>query len=191
MAIISTACRVDQEPQNWYLGDACEPEPRWHVLWTKSNCEQQVYDQLSAKGFDVFLPSVDKWSSQKGRRRLLSAPLFSSYFFVHHAMDKASYIEISKARGLARILGARWDKLATVPDVEIEAIQRVVRNSLPRMPHPYIKEGQRVRITRGPLANVEGILVQSEPSKGLLVLSVELLRQSLAVQIDCTLVAAA
>ena len=181
---------MEQEPQDWDLDDAREPEPRWHVLWTKSNCEQQVYDQLSAKGFDVFLPSVDKWSSQKGRRRLLSVPLFPSYFFVRQAMDKASYIEISKARGLARILGARWDRLATVPDVEIDAIQRVVRNSLPRMPHPYIKEGQRVRITRGPLANVEGILVESEPSKGLLVLSVELLRQSLAVQIDCTLVAA-
>ena len=55
--------------------------------------------------------------------------------------------------------------------------------SLPTVPHPYLKEGQRVHITHGPLAGMEGILVQSKPAKGLLVLSVELLQRSIAVQI--------
>ena len=52
--------------------------------------------------------------------------------------------------------------------------------------HPYLREGQRVRITHGPLANVEGILVRSRPNRGLLVLSVDLLHQSVAVEVDCT-----
>jgi transcription antitermination factor NusG len=81
--------------------------------------------------------------------------------------------------------------LAAVPDQEIEAIQRVARAQVPVLAHPYLREGQRVRVTGGPLAGAEGILVQSKPTKGLLVLSVGLLQRSVAVQVDCTLVAAA
>jgi transcription antitermination factor NusG len=162
----------------------------WHVLWTKSNCEQAVYEQLASGGFEVLLPTVDRWSRRKHTRCLYKAPLFPGYLFVRHAMDKAGYIEISKARGLVRILGERWDKLATVPEDEIEAIRRVNLSDLPRMPHPYLKIGQTVRIISGPLANVQGVFVREESKRGLLVLSIELLRRSLAVEVDCTLVAA-
>lgn len=163
----------------------------WHVLWTRSNCEQQVHDQLHAKGFEIFLPKIDKWSKRGKTRRLISVPLFPGYLFVRHAMDKMSYIEISKARGLVGILGERWDKLATVDDDEVEAIRKVHGSDLPRMPYPYLKEGQLVRIVRGPLANVEGVLVESDAEKGLLVLSINLLKQSVAVEVDCTWVEAA
>ena len=54
--------------------------------------------------------------------------------------------------------------------------------------HPYLQEGQRVRIADGPLKDVEGLLVQNKEKKGLLVLSIELLRRSVAVQIDCSYV---
>lgn len=162
--------------------------PQWHVLWTKSNCEQAVYQQLSASGFQVLLPTVDRWSRRKHTRCLYRAPLFPGYLFVRHAIDKMSYIEICKARGLVRILGERWDKLAVVPDDEIEAIHKVNESDMPRMPHPYLKIGQTVRIVSGPLANVQGVFVREESKRGLLVLSVEMLRRSLAVEIDCTLV---
>ncbi len=106
-------------------------------------------------------------------------------------MDKLGYIEVQKARGLVRILGERWDRLATVPHHEVQAIQQVTRAEAPVLTHPYLRGGQRVRITGGPLAGIEGILVQCLPTKGLLVLSVGLLQRSVAVEVDCTLVAAA
>src|SRR5947209_3290944 len=165
--------------------------PRWRVLWTRSNCEQLVHDQLAAKGFDPFLPTVEAWSRRGGVRRLARIPMFGGYLFLRHAMDKASYLEVYKARGLVRILGERWDRLDVVPDSEIEAIQKVVHSGLSILPYPYLREGQRVRITRGPLADVEGILLRVNPKKGLLVVSVELLRRSVAVHLDCTLLEAA
>lgn len=167
-----------------------EADPHWHVLWTRSNCEQLVYEQLCSLGYETLLPTIDKWSRRRHVRSLYRAPLFPGYLFVRHAIDKSSYIDICKARGLVRILGERWDKLATVADEEIEAVRRVNQTSVPRMPYPYLKIGQTVRIISGPLANVEGIFVKSEPKTGLLVLSIELLRRSLAVEVDCTLVAA-
>ena len=78
-----------------------------------------------------------------------------------------------------------------VPDSEIGAIHSALRARLPVLPHAYLREGQRVSIARGPLAGVEGIFVRGNPNKGLLVLSVHMLRRSVAVEMDCTLVAAA
>src|SRR5947207_1641130 len=154
--------------------------PPWRVLWTSSNCEQLVHDQLAARGFDMFLPTVEAWCRRGGVRRLSRVPLFRGYLFLRHMMDKASYLEAYKARGLVRLLGERWDRLEAVPDLEIEGIRRVVHADLPILPYPYLREGQRVRITNGPLADVEGILVRANPKKGLLVVSVDLLRRSIA-----------
>ncbi len=172
-------------------GEASLGSRRWYALWTRSHCEQLVHDQLAAKGFELFLPEVDVWSTRGGMRRLISAPMFPGYLFVRHSMDKASYIEVVKARGLVRVLGEQWDRLHVVPDAEIEALQRVLGARVPVLPYAFLQQGQRVRITRGPLADVEGILVQSKPNKGLLVLSVTLLQRSVAVAIDCTHVVAA
>jgi transcriptional antiterminator NusG len=159
----------------------------WRVAWTRSNCEQLVYDQLVPKGFDLFLPTAEAWS-RRGRFRVRGrVPLFRGYLFLRHAADKASYLEVCKARGLVCLLGQRWDQLEIVPDSEIDAIQKLVRSELPVFPYPFLREGQRVRITDGPLAEVEGILVRGNPKKGLVVVSVELLRRSVAVQLDCTL----
>lgn len=160
--------------------------PRWHALWTRSHCERLVSDQLAAKGFDAFLPTVDVWSRRTGIRHRIQVPMFPGYLFVRHAMDKGSYIEMRKARGLVCVLGEGWDALAVVPDREVEAIQRVARSRVPVLAHPHLREGQRVRVTGGPLADVEGILVRHEPERGMLVLSVELLKRSVAVEVDCT-----
>jgi transcription antitermination factor NusG len=115
--------------------------------------------------------------------------MFPGYLFVRDAMDKHSCIEILKSRGVTRILGERWDRPAVVSDTEIGAIQRLADIDFPVLPHPYLCEGQRVRITHGPLADVEGILVRMKSNKGHLVLSVNLLQRSIAVEVDCTMVA--
>jgi len=159
----------------------------WHVLWTKSHCEQLVYDQLAGKDFELFLPKVETWSRLAGTRYLSGAPLFPGYLFLRrHALDKTSYIEARKARGLVAILGERWDRLAVVPDDEIEAIRRLIAARIPALTFPYLQEGRRVRITRGPLAGLEGILTNVKIQKGLFVISVDLLRRSVAVEVDCT-----
>jgi transcription termination/antitermination protein NusG len=160
----------------------------WVALWTHSHCETLVCDQLVAKGFHAFLPTISTWSRQGGARRLIRVPLFPGYLFVHHALDKRSYVEILKTRGLARVLGERWDRPAVVDESEIDAIRRALGSQLPVLMHPYLRDGQRVRITDGPLTDVEGILVESKPNKGLLVLSVKLLQRSVAIEIDCTAV---
>jgi transcription antitermination factor NusG len=146
---------------------------------------------LFAKGLNVFLPKLSIWSRRGGVRHLIQVPMFSGYVFLNETVDKHTYIEVIKARGVVRLLGERWDSLSPISDGEIEGLQKVLDARLPVTPHSFLREGQRVRITGGPLKGVEGLLVENKSQKGILVLSVDLLQQSVAVQIDCTWVAAA
>ena len=167
-------------------GGAAATQSAWYALWTRSHCEQLVFDQLAARGFRPSLPKVDIWSRHGRLRHLTRTPMFPGYLFLRLAMDKRSYVEVRTVRGLVRVLGERWDRLPTVPDSEIDAIHRIADARVPVLAHPYLQEGQRVRIRRGPLADVEGILLRTKPTKGLLVVSVDLLRRSVAVEVDCT-----
>ena len=160
----------------------------WHVLWTRSHCEQLVHDQLAGKRFDLFLPKFEAWTMRSGARSLAGTPLFPGYLFLRHALDKESYLEVRKARGLVSILGDGWDRPAILPDSEIDSIRRMAGAKVPVAAHPYLKEGRRVRVTRGSLAGLEGILLQLKLQHGLLVLSLNLLQRSVAVEVDCTAV---
>ena len=168
---------------------ALEQDAGWYALWTHSNCEHLVQRQLASKGYETFLPQLKAWK-RRGRERFLSCkPMFPGYLFLRHSMDKAAYIDILGSRGLVRVLGERWDRLDQIPEWEIDAIRQVIDSGMPALPYPFLREGQRVRIARGPMAGMEGFLVELEPRKGILVLSIDLLQRSVAVEIDCTMLA--
>jgi transcriptional antiterminator NusG len=173
-------------PQTSSVGSPARAQ--WFALWVRSHFEQLVHDQLAAKGLRVFLPTIKTWSRRGGKRHVVPLPMFPGYLFLHHAVDKHGYVQVLQTRGVVRILGERWDRLAPIDDAEIEAVQRLVTTDVHVMPHPYLREGHRVRLTDGPLSGVEGVLQEVKAGKGLLVVSVELLRRSVAVEVDCTCV---
>jgi transcription antitermination factor NusG len=161
----------------------------WFAIWTNSHCEQIVHDQLVERGFHAFLPTIDTWSRRRGVRRLVRVPMFSSYLFVRHAMDKQAHVEMRKVRGLVRVLGERWDRLAAIPDEEMQSVAQIATSRQPVLPFPYLTDGQRVRITAGPLNGVEGFFVDANAQRGTVVVSVHLLQRSVSVVVDATDVA--
>lgn len=177
-----------QEDRSTALTDEAETPLGWHVLWTRSNSERLVSDQLVAKGYEIFLPMIHQLAlgSVRGRREpVRRVPMFKGYLFLRHRIDRTAFLDVSNTRGLVHILGARWDRLAQVPDEELASIKRAEESHEPLLPYPYLKAGSRVRITRGMLNNAEGILVRTDLAKGLLVISVSLLRRSVAVKVNC------
>lgn len=167
------------------------PMSAWHVIWTRSNCESLVTEQLQNKGYEVFLPMVTDWMKNEHGRYAIRAPMFRSYVFVYQAIGRHEYLDICKTRGVVTILGQRWDRLASVEEEQIESIRLAVHSSLPCRPYPYLKAGDPVRILRGPLVNAEGVFLKSDEGSGLFVISIDLLQRSIAVQVDCMDVAPA
>jgi hypothetical protein len=70
-----------------------------------------------------------------------------------------------------------------VDDGEIAAIQTVVSSGLQAEPWPYLELGQRIRIEQDALQGLEGILVNFKGNHRIVV-SVSLLRRSVALEID-------
>jgi len=156
------------------------PRESWVALTTRARCERLVGEQLRSRGLSVFVPEVFAWSWRGGVRRASSLPLFPGHLFIRHGRERVGLPALG-ARGV----------LGIVPDREIEAIRRVLDAFLTPLPHPYVEDGRRVSIRRGPLQDVEGFLSETGAGRALLVLSVHLFRRSVAVEIDPALTASA
>lgn len=152
----------------------------WWALYTRHQHERSVARVLSIKGFEIFLPTYNSLRRWKDRSKLLSLPLFPCYVLVRGGLDRK--LDVLNTPGVYMIL-YHGETVATIPDEEIDAIRRSLDANVRIEPHPFLKCGDRVRVMRGSLEGVEGILTRK---KGLcrLILSVEMLAQSVAVEID-------
>lgn len=153
---------------------------RWWALYTRHQHEKVVAGTLVTKGFEVFLPLYDSMRRWKDRKKLISLPLFPCYVFLKGSLDRK--LQIVTTPGVHMIL-THGERIASIPEAEIEAIRRVVEGRYRVEPHPFLKCGERVRVMRGALEGVEGILLRKK-NWHRLVLSVNMLAQSVAVEID-------
>jgi transcription antitermination factor NusG len=156
--------------------------PAWWAVYTQHQHEKTVAEVLAGKGFDVFLPLHETLRRWKDRQKLLSLPLFPGYVFVRGVLSRR--LQVVTTPGIHMIL-SRGEKIEVVPELEIDAIRRAVQSSYRVEPHPFLKIGERVRVTRGSLEGVEGILVRKK-NLYRLVLSVEMLAQSVGVEVAAT-----
>jgi transcription antitermination factor NusG len=152
----------------------------WWALYTRHQHEKVVAEMLSAKDFEVFLPLYESVRRWKDRRKVLSLPLFPGYVFVRGGLDRR--LQVVTTPGVHMIL-YRGDQVAVVPNGEIEAIQRAVAGQYRVEPHPFLKCGMQVRVSRGAMEGVQGILVRKK-NLCRLVLSVPMLSQSVAVEVN-------
>lgn len=175
--------------ERWNLAPECIPAlgnddlaERWYAVHTRSRFEKKVKDELSAKGIEAYLPLVEEPHQWKDRQRMVQTPIFSGYVFVHMQNRPASRLQILTTAGTVRILG-QGGGIEAIPDAQIESIRSVLASGTPFVHHPFLRCGAWVRVKSGAFAGVEGILTMVR-NKTRLVLSVEMLCQSIAVEID-------
>jgi len=159
-------------------------EVRWHALYTRHQHERLVAHALTSKGFDIFLPQYRAIHRWKDRWKELELPLFPNYVFILGGLDRM--LNILTTPGVHSLV-AWGGRPADIPQYEIDAVRRLVESPLRIQQYPFIKCGDRVRIKSGPLEGIEGILVRSK-SAYRLVLSVEMLARSAAVEVDVSMV---
>ena len=154
----------------------------WWALYTRHQHEKTVAMMLSAKGFEVFLPLYESTRRWKDRSKMITMPLFPCYVFIRGGLDRR--LQVVTTPGVHMIL-LRGEQVAVIPEAEIRAIRRAVEGPYRIEPHPFLKCGERVRVTRGSLEGVEGILVRKK-NLYRLVLSVDMMAKSVAMEIDAT-----
>ncbi len=152
----------------------------WHALFVRSRHEKSVHAQLDAKSEEAFLPLYCRKHKWADRWKSVELPLFPGYVFCRFDSNRRS--SVLATPGVIDVVRV-GSRPATIDPSEIEAIQRVVKSPLLTDPHDDLVKGQKVMMSDGPLKGLTGTLV--EDRRGLrLVISVELLRRSILIEID-------
>lgn len=155
----------------------------WYAVHVRSRHEFKVLDRLTKAGIDTFLPVVERLNRWKDRKKLVKFPIFPGYLFVHIRKIHEEILTVLKTPGVVRFIGIIPGEPEPVPEKQIISLKKLVESKETLDPYPYLKEGQKVRIKKGPLAGVEGILVEKAGQHSL-VLSVDILRQGVSIKID-------
>jgi transcription antitermination factor NusG len=158
----------------------CASQHQWFAVRTAAGREKAVSAQLQNKGYEEFLPLYKTRRQWSDRTKELELPLFPGYLFCRFDFSNRLPILVTPGVKLVVSLGK---VPAPVSDGEIESLRRAMASGADAAPWPYLTVGQRVRVREGALAGVEGILLQVK-SSWRIVLSVELLQRSVAVELD-------
>src|SRR6476661_7602755 len=151
----------------------------WYALYTRHQHEKIVDQVLTNKGFDTFLPLYAAIHNWKDRSKALSLPLFPCYVFLKGGIERR--LHILTTPGIYGLVSSAGQP-AVIPQIEIEAIRRVVESGARVEAHPFLKCGNWVRVKCGPLTGIEGILVRKK-NISRLVLSVEILGTAAAIEV--------
>ena len=168
-----------------YFDTGCG-EPEWFAAYVNSRHEKSVVRQLDDRCVESFLPLYQATHRWKNGRHQVQLPLFPGYVFVRLASAERS--KVLRVPGVSYIV-SNHGVPTPLPQVEIEALKNALRHGVVAQPHPYLKVGTRVEIRKGPLEGVAGVL-QRWRGQYRVVISVDLIMQSVAVEVDVSDVAA-
>lgn len=155
-------------------------QARWYAVYTCANHEKRVAEQLAGRSVDHFLPQYESVRRWKDRKVRLQLPLFPSYLFVYIASQEKT--RVLQVPGVAQLVGFHGHP-TPLPDEDILRVREFLGQGWRAEPHPYLAAGRRVRVVRGPLAGMEGMVVRRK-NRSRLVLSFDLIQRSMAIELD-------
>jgi transcription antitermination factor NusG len=156
----------------------------WYAVRTRSCAEFVVTAGLQGRELEVFLPRYHSLRSWSDRKKVIDVPLFPGYVFCKFSPDRR--LSVLMTAGVVGIVSCGATPVP-IPEIEITSIKTMIESGSKLLRNPYLAVGDRVEVARGPLKGVVGVIV-NQKSEYRLVVSVNLLQRSIAVEIDTSMV---
>lgn len=156
----------------------------WFAVYVQAKHEKVVSSILQLKGLETCLPLIRKKHEWSDRTKIIEAPAFPAYVFCHFAPERRGLV--LSTPGVVSVIGAGREPIP-IPEVEMAPLRVLERAKSWAEPWPYLSVGEMVRIKRGPLEGLTGILTECR-KKTTIIVSVSLLQRSVAVELDRSLV---
>lgn len=174
----------DSQSRPSYENHLDEREPKWFAVYTRYKREKLVAQRLEQKGIEVYLP-LQKFTRRYVRKvKHVELPLINCYLFTR--ITKKEYVPVLETPDVVRFI--QFSKnLISIPDTEIQIIQRVVGESIEIevTPSEYVP-GDQVEIIAGQLTGLKGKLLKKESEKNFLI-ELESLGYQMLMHVDPTL----
>lgn len=153
---------------------------KWYALTVRHQHERRTARTLTSLGWETLVPLYRSRRQWTDRVKEVDLPLFTGYVLCRFTAGERMRIEDTP--GVAAIVSFAGEP-APLLDSEIHEIRRIAASSLRLIPWPHLRSGDLVRLDRGPLRGLQGTLL-SHRGQHRLVVGVELLRRSIAVEIE-------
>ncbi len=127
------------------------PPEAWYVVQTRPRQESRALEHLERQGFCCVLPMLRVEKIRRGARLWIDEPLFSRYLFVELGGPDAKWSALRSTRGVSQLL-----RFGGVP-AKMPATWMAEFRSSSRAPVRLFEAGQRVAVTTGAFAGIEGI----------------------------------
>jgi transcriptional antiterminator RfaH len=152
----------------------------WYLVYTKPRQEKSALENLRYQGYESYLPLILSEKLRQGCLTISEEPLFPRYVFVRlGTTDSAkSWAPIRSTKGVNRLVSF-GSAPAKVRDDLIELL-RVHENAFQKEPTRLFTPGERVGVTDGPFAGIEGIYQMSDGERRAMVL-IEILSKPVAL----------
>ena len=154
---------------------------QWYAAYTHPRTEKKVARELGKQGIEHYLPLIKTLKQWSDRKKKVEEPLIRSYIFVHIA--EKGYMDVLHTAGVMTIVRFSGKPVA-IPDWQIENLKILLGTSLPiTVENREFVAGEEVRITRGTLEGLRGVIQQIK-GEHKLVISIHALHYHLTVDID-------
>jgi transcriptional antiterminator RfaH len=152
----------------------------WYLIYTKPRQEKSALQNLEQQGYQCYLPLLPKEKLRQGVVALTDEPLFPRYLFINLAQDfmAKSWSPIRSTKGVSRLVRFGAEP-ARVDDALIEHL-RSHETSVTEVPERLFRPGERVLLTEGPFAGIEGIYQMPDGDRRVMVL-IELMSKPVAI----------
>jgi len=151
----------------------------WIAVQVRPGFERAVSGSLQRRGYVEFLPTY-KPLYERTAARAGGRVLFPGYVFCRYVRFPA--FRIVEIPGVVRLVGF-GNKVALIPDQEIDDIRKIVASGADSRVIPFIREGEQIEVVSGPLKGVIGVLAWLKRTD-CVVISVPLLSRSVAVEVS-------
>src|SRR5579872_3059095 len=128
----------------------------WVALQVKPKSEAAVAIHLRNKGYEEFVPTYVPEPHNRATPRIRELPLLPGYVLCKFTPATMGRLIVTTP-GVIRILGIAG-KPSPVSEEDIATLRQIVSSKLYCRPSAYLRVGQEVRISAGPLAGITGIL---------------------------------
>jgi transcriptional antiterminator RfaH len=132
---------------------------RWFVVRTQPHREAKAERQLANQDYRTFLPRFLKSRRHARRFETIRTPLFPGYLFVILDLTRDRWRSVNGTYGVDRLL-THAGAPEPVPRGLVEQLLAATdAEGIVRL-HPNLQNGQMVRVSAGPFANLVGRLQQ-------------------------------
>lgn len=146
-------------PNKFIFNKNMTENKNWYAVYTKSRAEKKLFQLLSGKNIDSFLPLKKELRQRSDRKKWIETPLLSSYLFVH--ISHQEYFDVLNTPGAVKYVSFEG-KAVPIPDEQIATLKRFTQNEPEDLQvyYGHLDPGEYVEVVSGPLRGIKGEVLE-------------------------------